>query len=203
MMVPADMLERKFNSNHDPKNGQFTSGVVGAGMTRPPKLAQLKPYASPVPKPTAAQIDAKKIGRVTVAQASNILTNETNGLSGGKAGDLAAAKMSIANAIYNGQTLSRPPDVAPDTLSKEAADSLGRTDDQDIMRHVYMSRSQNGVDPTKGAIYYGTSSSVLTSRSIGNGRQNVIQSFGPFDHGGGAQQYVYIYGAPYFPKKKK
>ena len=34
MMVPADVLERKFNPNHDPKNGQFTSGVGGRATPR-------------------------------------------------------------------------------------------------------------------------------------------------------------------------
>jgi len=195
-LLSQTLLEHKFNANHDPKNGQFTNAPSG-----PKSVSKSAPKATAKPKENP--IDSKKIGRITVAQASNILTNETNGLSGGLPGDLANAKIALANVIVNGQLSSRPPTLAPDTLSTQAALSSGREDDQNIMRQVYASRSSKQTDPVNGALYYGTSSDIINSRPIGSGRQNVVQSFGPFDHGRGAQQYVYIYGPPYFPKKKK
>ncbi len=39
MMVPADVLERKFNPDHDPANGQFASGA-GAGQNQDMALAK-------------------------------------------------------------------------------------------------------------------------------------------------------------------
>ncbi len=208
MMVPAEVLERKFNPDHDPKTGQFASRAGGGSLVAKPtiKLAShpgTVPNEKPSPKPKANPIDIKRIGIITVEQASNILTNETNGLSGGPKGDLEKAKAAIAHIIINGQISSRPPDVAPTSLSIQAAASEGRVEDQRIMRQTYMTRAARKPDPTNGALFYGTSQSIIKSRPIGNGRQNVLQSYGPFDHGRRNSQYVYIYGPPYFPKKKQ
>jgi hypothetical protein len=153
------------------------------------------------PKPSAA-VDERMIGGRTVHEVSNILTNETNGLSGGAPGELARAKTAVTHAIHNGLLLRRPPQVAPYQLSSQAAASIGRAQDEEISRRVYIERSTAQTDAVGGAAYYGTSPSLITSRRIGNGRQDVLQRFGPFDHGSGPFQYVYIYGAPYVPKKK-
>lgn len=48
--------------------------------------------------------------------------------------------MAEANAIINGQLSNNPPDMAPDVLSKGAATSVGRSDDQRIMRQAYEDR---------------------------------------------------------------
>ena len=159
MMVPADVLERKFNPNHNPKNGQFMNGAGGGKTAK-------KPSAKTTPKPKVDPIDSKTIGRITVGQASNILTNETNGLSGGRPGELASAKTALANVIVNGQLAARPPDVAPSTLSHQAATSSGREDDQIIMRQVYNARLKNMPDPVNGSFYYGTSTSVMSFRRV-------------------------------------
>jgi hypothetical protein len=62
------------------------------------------------------------------------------------------------------------------------------------MRQVQVLRATGITDPVNGAVYYGTSNEVLNSRPIGKGRQRVLHRFGPFDHGKGEKQYVYIYG---------
>jgi hypothetical protein len=144
--------------------------------------------------------DTARVGSRSLGEAINILTNETNGLSGGPSGELAAAKFALAHTIQNGLRQPRPPQVAPFTLSDEAGSSIGRNDDIDVMQQVHIAKESGRSDPVNGAVYFGTSPSLITSRRIGSGRQDVLQRFGPFDHGSGPKQYVYIYGKPYIAK---
>jgi HK97 family phage portal protein len=204
-------IETKFNPWHDPDNGQFTfaEGGVRSGEAASSGPAVARSVRSRVASAGTRQrrterdeIDDSKIGTHTVREASNILTNETNGLSGGPPGELARAKIALAHAIHNGLVQQKPPRVAPTTISAEADASIGRADDKQIMRSVFTGKLVGTSDPTNGAIYYGTSKDVLTSRRIGSGRQDVLQRFGPFDHGSGSKQYVYIYGKPYVPKPR-
>ncbi len=146
--------------------------------------------------------DTTRIGVRNLGEAANILTNETNGLSGGPPGELARAKMALAHTIQNGLRQPKPPQVAPFTLSEQAGSSIGRNDDIDVMQQVHVAKEGGRVDPVNGAVYFGTSPSLITNRRIGSGRQDVLQRFGPFDHGSGPKQYVYIYGKPYIPKGK-
>ena len=189
---------------HDPDNGEFTSGPLGTAETggQVSHGAQIANSALNNARSgakdlaTDTQTEATVRNR-TVAEATNILTNETNGLSGGLAGELEKAKIAVANAIQNGLESKSPPMVAPTTLSIEAASSRGRRDDELIFARVHASRMAGHDDPVAGANFYGTSSSLINSRRIGTGRQDVLQRFGPFDHGHGPRQYVYIYGKPY------
>jgi len=48
--------------------------------------------------------------------------------------------------------------------------------------------------------YFGNSAENLKSRPVGKGRQTVFAQFGPFDHGKGAKQYIYIYNDPVLNK---
>ncbi|WP_219894675.1 phage portal protein [Aquisediminimonas profunda] len=204
-------VETKFNPWHDPGNGQFAQSGQGV---RSDGAASSGSAAAPSTRSRAAsvgtgqrraerdEIDDSKIGKRTVREASNILTNETNGLSGGPPGELARAKTALAHAIHNGLVQKKPPKVAPATISAEAEASVGRVDDKRITRTVFTGRLAGAIDPTNGAIYYGTSKDVLTSRRIASGRQDVLLRFGPFDHGSGSKQYVYIYGEPYKPKPR-
>ena len=218
---PADEapLEVKFNPWHDPANGQFTSGpggIAGSGsgvgpnarensaMAKPPVTAPKNDPKNggrrpPTVHPEVAHEPPKdaKIGTRTLAEATNILTNETNGLSGGAPGELEKAKIALAHTIQNGLVAKRPPGVADVTLSREAASSIGRADDERISAIVYRAKQSGKSDPVAGALYYGTSSSVINSIPIGNGRQNVAHRFGPFDHGRGKKAYIYIYGESY------
>lgn len=170
---------------------------------RPPKFF---PNASLMGQTSSASgrnqpdsVDDNKVGSSTVGKISNILTNETNGLSGGRDGDLDKAKTAVANAIVNGKMEKQPPTVAPDTLTAQAAGSIGRTRDQVIARDVFADRLGGKPDPVDGRTFYGTSKDVINSRPIGSGRQTVAQRFGPFDHGKGPKQYVYIYNNPTIP----
>jgi hypothetical protein len=184
---------------------QRTGGFGGVShMTKPPKepksSVSIRAHRGhevtillDPPKPIE-HVDGNKVGKRTVAEASIILTNELNGLSGGAPGELARAKTAVAHTIYNGLISKKPPQVAAYTLSREAASSIGRKDDQHIMRQVHVLRATGITDPVNGAVYYGTSKEVLNSRPIGKGRQRVLHRFGPFDHGKGEKQYVYIYG---------
>ena len=208
---PTDRIEVKFNPWHDPEDGRFTeagqgsrSGVSASTGSAAAEAARRRAEsvgAAP-PKSERDEIDDSKIGARTVGEAINILTNETNGLSGGPPGELARAKVALAHVIHNGLVQEKPPQVAPVSISAEADSSIGRLDDKRIMRTVFTGKLTGANDPTNGAIYYGTSKDVLTSRRIGSGRQDVLQRFGPFDHGSGPKQYVYIYGKPYVPKSR-
>lgn len=203
-------METKLNPWHDPDNGQFTfaeggvrsqGGAVSLGSAAARSARSRAASVGKRQRNTERdEIDDSKIGARTVREASNILTNETNGLSGGPPGELARAKTALAHAIHNGLVQEKPPQVAPTTISAEADASIGRADDKRIMRIVYTGKLVATSDPTNGAIYYGTSKDVLTSRRIGSGKQDVLLRFGPFDHGSGPKQYVYIYGEPYKPK---
>lgn len=208
----------KFNPWHDPENGQFTTSIQGvrAGgatveMAKPPEKPKLPPGGFRTADGrvivnratiTLRPPDNPRVGSRTLGEAANILTNETNGLSGGPPGELARAKAALAHTIHNGLRQPKPPQVAPFTLSKEAGSSIGRNDDVDVMQQVHLAKETGKADPVKGATYFGTSPSLITSRRIGSGRQDVLQRFGPFDHGSGPKQYVYIYGKPYIPKRK-
>lgn len=179
---------------NDPVNG---SDSGGESCTRPEE----KPCNdSRAPrderKKPVNPVDTKKLGNSTVGKASNVLTNESRDLTGGKAGELEEAKTAQAHAIINGLLSRNPPDVAPDVLSKGAEESVGRSDDQRIMRQAYLDRIAGKPDPVQGRKFFGNSTQFLNSRPIGNGRQTVFQRFGPFDHGKGAKQYIYIYNDP-------
>jgi HK97 family phage portal protein len=215
--------EVKYNHNHDLENGQFTFGSPGDvsrtnGTIHMAEKLKIAVSVNPIsgartfrdghvevlldPAKPLESVDRERIGKRTVKEASNILTNETNGLSGGAQGELARAKAALAHTIRNGLLLKKPPQVAEFSLSAEVASSIGRADDQEITRLVHVSKMAGGLDTMKGAIYYGTSKDLITSRPVGGGRQNVLERFGPFDHGRGPKQYIYIYGEPYFPVKK-
>jgi HK97 family phage portal protein len=205
-----ESTEVKFNPHHDPNNGQFTFAPGGgsssaAATNGAPAGRRSGESDRSSSRPTKLMLntsDDNKIGNRTVHEASNILTNETNGLAGGPPGELERAKLAVAHTIHNGLLHSKPPQVAPHVLSKEAESSIGRIDDQQIARKVFVAKMIGRPDPVNGAIFYGTSPSLITSRKIGSGRQDVLQRFGPFDHGAGPKQYIYIYGKPYIPPKK-
>jgi hypothetical protein len=145
------------------------------------------------------RIEDDKFGQTKVGDATNVLTNESRDLTGGKAGELEQAKMAEGHAIANALTSPKVPSMAPTTLSQEAANSVGRPQDERVMRQVYVDRIGGRPDPAGGRQYFGNSPDKLTSRRVGNGRQTVFKSFGPFDHGHGQKQYVYIYNDP--PRK--
>jgi len=142
-----------------------------------------------------ASLDNQKVGNFTVGQLARVLTNETNGLTGGTPGDLAKAKVALANTLINNASLAQPNKTAPPTGNSTPVDLA-------IMRLAYYSRASGGSDPMQGRTYFGTSAEVLNSRPAGNGlkgpagRQTVYQSFGPFDWGHHPQQYIYIYNDP-------
>jgi hypothetical protein len=69
-------------------------------------------------------------------------------------------------------------------------------EDTQIMEENYFNRGSGGDDPVEGRTYFGNSAEDLNSRPIGNSRQTVYDSAGPFDWGSHAAQYIYIYNDP-------
>jgi len=149
--------------------------------------------------PNVCKIEDDKIGKSTVGQAGNVLTNESRDLSGGKPGELYEAKLAEGHAIANNLSLERPHQTAENTLSPGAASSTGRAQDVQVMRQVYTDRAGGRPDPAGGRTYFGNSTHKINSRTIGGSRQTVFKRFGPFDHGSGKPQYIYIYNDPLPP----
>jgi len=136
-----------------------------------------------------------QLRHVTVT--ANVLTNESRDLSGGAPGELESAKYTEANAIINNQLAMHHNEEASDILSAGSAASIGRSDDVQIMRQAYLDRLAGLPDPAQGRTYFGNSASDLASRRVGReGRQTVFLQFGPFDHGSGPKQYIYIFNDP-------
>jgi RHS repeat-associated protein len=159
-------------------------------LVQPPR-----PLSGEAKKALLAGLDSAKVGKLTVAQAAQVLSNESRGLTGGKPGELAEGKTAEASAIINNASLSHPHKMAPAT-------GTATTEDRETMREVYFSRATGGNDPAGGRTYFGNSQYLLTDRDAGNGlpgaagRQTVYLHFGPFDWGSNAPQYIYIYNDP-------
>jgi hypothetical protein len=132
---------------------------------------------------------------MTVRQLANVLHNESNGLSGGKPGELETGKTAEANAILNNAQRKRPNQMAPPTGSPTSQDV-------NIMEQVVYDRGTGVPDPVAGRTFFGNSAEDLHSRPAGNGlpgmagRQTVFGQFGPFTWGSNAPQYIYIYNDP-------
>jgi len=128
-------------------------------------------------------LDGQRVGNFTVGELSNVLTNESRDLSGGKPGVLDEAKRHEANAILDNARLRHPNSMASRTLSSGAAHSQGRDQDMRIMRQVYYDRMTGEDDPVEGRTFFGNSAQDLGSRPIGDSRQSVYDAWGPFKHG--------------------
>ena len=132
---------------------------------------------------------------MTVNQMAKVLHNESNGLSGGKPGELERGKKAEANAILNNAQRTQPNKMAPATGTPTSQDLT-------IMQQVFYDRATGVPDPVEGRTYFGNSAENLTSRPAGNGlpgkagRQTVHDKFGPFDWGTNAPQFIYIYNDP-------
>ena len=152
-----------------------------------------------------AGLDSMRAGDFTVGQLSNVLTNESRDLAfigpvEPGHDPLASAKLVQANAILNNVLQAHPNDMASATISKPAAKSPGHQQDQQIMRQAYYDRMTGKPDPAGGRRFFGNSRQELHSRPIGNSRQTVFQSFGPFVFGHHPPQFIYIYNDP-LPRK--
>jgi len=161
--------------------------------------AALRPKAPGVTgaakKAVLAGLDDMKVGNNTVGGLAKTLHNESNGLTGGKPGELVAGKSAEANAIINNAELPRPNVMAPST-------GTASPQDRAIMEEAFYNRATGGDDPVEGRTYFGNSAQDLGSRPAGNnlpgaaGRQSVYDSFGPFTWGNNAPQFIYIYNDP-------
>ena len=134
-------------------------------------------------------MDHRKVGKRTVASLAKTLTHEHRGLSGGKPGELQRGITEEAHAIYNSASLKHPNPMALPNVTATA-------EDKQIMEETYFNRGSGGDDPVEGRTYFGNSAEDLNSRPIGDSRQTVYDSAGPFDWGSHAPQYIYIYNDP-------
>lgn len=147
-------------------------------------------------------LDAQKVGRYTLSELANVLTNESRDLSfvGPSTAlldnDLDEAKYVQAHAIINNAMLDDPHEMAHAWLTKSAADSRGRERDIKIMRQAYFDRMTQGIDPAQGRTYFGNSAWQLQSRKIGRSRQTPFARFGPFALGSQPPRYIYIFNDP-------
>jgi hypothetical protein len=92
--------------------------------------------------------------------------------------------------------MESPPPMAKTVVSPEVANEPGHAQDQAIMRQVYTEHIVGLRDAADGRRFFGNSPDKINSRPIGKGRQTVHERFGPFDHGKGRPQYIYIYNDP-------
>jgi hypothetical protein len=142
------------------------------------------------------QNNKQSVGNTTVGGLSKVLTNEIGSLSTPKGGDssqLQDGADALANALINNANRTKPNQVAPDT-------GTASPDLATAMQDAAANRANGGADPVEGRTFYGTSHTPpdrLTSRPIGNGRQTVYESFGPFKDSTSRQPtYIYIYNDP-------
>lgn len=151
----------------------------------------------------------KKVGKYTVRELANVLTNESRDLSSiGPSvslfdNDLDQAKYAQAHAILNNALRADPNDMAPATISTKAAASAAHQRDVAIMRQAYFDRMMRDTDPAQGRTYFGNSAELLRTRPIGKSRQEVFARFGPFQLGHHESRYIYIYNDPLPIKVKK
>jgi hypothetical protein len=138
----------------------------------------------------------QSVGNTTTGALSKVLTNEIGSLStpkGGDASQLQDGPDALANALINNANKTKPNAVAPDTGT--ASPTLAKA-----MQDAVTNRANGAADPVEGRTFYGTSHTPpdqLHSRPIGNGRQTVYESFGPFKDSTSRQPtYIYIYNDP-------
>jgi hypothetical protein len=197
----SQKVQNLYHQNIDPLEQRVDNWQRGNGFSTNTQVP-LTPLAPPPPRLATPGVtgDAKhaflvglddsKIGSTTVAGLAKTLHNESNGLTGGKPGELVKGKTAEANAIINNAGSRIPHQMA------SSAAGVPLPEDQDIMRGAYYDRLMGGSDPVQGRTYFGNSAENLSSRPIGNSRQTVYSQYGPYTWGKNAPQYIYLYNDP-------
>ena len=165
----------------------------------PPPPPPMSPEAS---KAFLLSLGSQKVNTLNVAQAGNVVYNESGTVKPGKAGaaELEKGRIATANATMNGDVklgTSRP-ETASTTVSASAAGTPQYQQSQLAAAQAYYGRTVNGTDTAGGRMFFNNRFNDYMGPRITEGgkEENVYQRYGPFEANGQSSAYIVIYDDP-------
>ena len=177
-------------------------------LTTPRSATEPPPAPAPPGMPPEAY-DDMKANQLTVRQVANIVANEDRDVTPGtsSAADLRESKLWKAHAIINadqtyGDLRDKRVHTAPNEVTPELENSPEYQQALAAARQAFQEQL-GGKDPTDGRMFFNNRyNEYLGPRKIGNGSQEVVKRFGPFQYGSQKVYTVLYENLPETPAAK-